>query len=553
MLERVGIFYQAFFPFGAFGPRDWSLSEHKRAFRWLRDLGYTDVAFAALPIHKIEPDQWTMLEEYHLHHSALGMRPPHTHGCLYSEQDEFLCRPEVKAKWDTISDGLRYARDLGLRVGWLVWSNIAGVAFAREHPEYMATGGTDLWLEGLTLCPSHPEVMDYLASFMSEQYERLDFVDQFMVISRDPGGCECPRCQPQTEIISRMFNFHTDLIAEHRPGAAVNFFSWHIHNAEVPAIAANLPRQTVIYEAPRIHANDNPPELYEQRIDLWRKAGFNVESWVEIQENPTALLPSIYPGRIAAISKVTAKHAMTGTWATSTQNPYLIPLHMAIFPKIMRHPDENHETLVADYFRNAYGDDAVEPALTWARLYEQALDAIQSLAIYEAGFIGLFVTFWGHNLLPAKAIEAGVSDDAVAAMNEAKQAAESAYEAAEQFADTIRRYHAQDANIIAASAEFFALRVALRAGKAPVIQALHEGDAKAAVDAWKPLIDLCEQMVAAARNAPNTDVLLHHWRKFETWPDRMRVLAEQFPELAVNKRCAEISPAIIVPLNVRKA
>ena len=62
-MKHIGLYIQESFPFGAFGCRQWSLSEMKRLLRWLKHLGYNSAAFSTLPAHARETDDHNILEK----------------------------------------------------------------------------------------------------------------------------------------------------------------------------------------------------------------------------------------------------------------------------------------------------------------------------------------------------------------------------------------------------------------------------------------------------------------------------------------------------------
>ena len=221
-------------------------------------------------------------------------------------------------------------------------------------------------------------------------------------------------------------------------------------------------------------------------------------------------------------------------WQTSTQNPYLFPLNFWMTPKLWDGESEL-EPLLRKYLAESYGPGCVESGLRYLETMERAWEMVQRETHYQAGFLGLFVMTFPNRMLPEKMMRQGVPEGIRKDLAEAESLAERALKAAEEFSESLHEFHALEANILTVSAEVFYHRVKMRAGKVPVLDALHRGDGKEAVRAWGQVQRACEDMVAAARSAPNTDVLVKHWRRFELLPARMKALAQHLPELAEKK------------------
>ena len=67
--------------------------------------------------------------------------------------------------------------------------------------------------------------------------------------------------------------------------------------------------------------------------------------------------------------------------------------------------------------------------------------------------------------------------------------------------------------LIVAGAEVFLHLVVMRHAKIAVLDALHDGDAERAVAKWAAVEEACRRMVAACRDAPNTQMLAERWRR----------------------------------------
>ncbi len=532
-MDIQGIFIQQMFPFGAFGPRQWSLSEMQRLFGWLKGLGITDLAFGIPPLFRREDDPHTILEHGALYHSGLRELPPFDPGFAYCPTDRYLGTPAGLKNAEFFRDQARLARDLGLRPWQMVNFTLGSPEFLEKHPELAAVHGSEVFLEGAGFCPSRPEALKHLLEFHAGQIQFFDAMEAFLLFPRDPGGCSCKLCTPQTEMMVRTSRQFHAMIRSLRPNAPIAFLSWHIKEKEVPELAEGLPKDLDIFEAPRIHALDAPMEEFINRVKAWQAKGRQVHGWLETQENPTALLPSVYPRRIDSAIRTMKQLKIKNLWQTSVQNPYLFPLHFWITPKLWENRDLGE--LLKEFLAGSYGSESIEPGLRYFDIMEQAWEKVQNEEHYKAGFLGLFVITFPFRMLPEQLIHSGVPSAIRGDLDQATILAKEALTAAERFADHIREFHALDANILAASAEVFYYRVKMRQAKIPVLDALHTGDAGSAVQAWSSVEEACESMVAAAKNAPNTDVLANHWRRLALLPGRLKALAQHLPELADRK------------------
>jgi hypothetical protein len=528
-----GIFIQQSFPFGGFGPRQWSPSEMGRLFRWLKHLKYTDVAFMPLCIWRREPNEHTLLESGGMYHSGLIAPPPFEPGLAYYPSDRYLVTPEALGKAERLRDSLRLAKKIGLRPWLMVNMTLGSPAFLEDHPELAAVNADEIFMERTGFCPSRPEGLKHLLDFYEQQIRYFDAYEGFILFPRDPGGCFCKLCTPQGRMITRVSNQYYEMIRAIRPKCPISFMSWHVMEHEVEEIADGLPPDVGVFEAPRIHALDAPADEYPRRVRTWHSHGRKVSGWLETQENPTALLPSVYPRRVNDMIRWMKEQRMEDLWQTSAQNPYLFPLHFWMTPKLWE--GRKLDDLLSEFLTESFGSRAVQPGRQYIERTEQAWESVQSLTQYRAGFLGLFVITFPDRMLPEEMMRNGVPAPVRRELAEAVQRANEALAAAEEFADAIREFHALDANIIAASAEVFARRVEMRHAKLDVLDALHAGDAESAFRAWPNVSGACDRMIHAARNAPNTDLLCRNWRRLELLPDRLRMLAQHLNELAEQK------------------
>lgn len=541
----VGVFIHQMFPLGAFGPRQWSLGELRRMFRWLRQLGYTDAIFSPVGIFRAEDEEHTILEAGALFQSGLGEKPPFTPATAYDPADRYLGTPDGLARAERFRDSLRAAKEAGLRPWFNILTTLGAPAFAEDHPELSAIDGCETFYEGIGLCPSKPAALDHLLAFYQRQIEYFDAAHGYVLWMRDPSGCRCGLCTPQPAMMVRLCNAYIQTIRQSRPQAPIAFGAWQINLSEVPELARQLDPSLLIFESPRIHAMDVRLEAFESRVEIWQSQNRRVESWLEVQENPTTLLPSIYPKRVADTVERIKRVGMGRIWVASTMTPYLFPLHLWMAPKLFA-DDRSPADLAAEFLRNTYGEESVPAGLHFLQTAETAFELSQAPSSRETGFLNLFVVTLPNRLLPECAIQTGVAPQARHDMEQADAAAQKALAAAAVFAEQIQQFHPLEANIIAASAEVFAHRIRMRLAKLDVLDALHRGDGDAAVSAWQVVQRACDRMVEAAQDAPNTDVLANHWRRLNLLPARLRALAALLPELADRKRFRSIRQPLLM-------
>ena len=535
MGSRPGIFVQQHFNFGPLGPRDWSLDEMRRLFSWLKDLGYDTLAFPLLTVIREPSGEFNVYEQASLYHSVLGAPGSFAAGSAYGPSDRYLGTPKGLARAELLRDQMRLARQMGFSTSLVLWANIAAPQFAEEHPELAAVASSDIYLEGTALCPSREESLEHLLAFYTEQVRYFDAADGYVLHLRDPGGCTCERCTPQGRMFEKLIGAYHAMIRSQRPDSDIALYAWHMNLPEVAHLAANLPEDITIFETRRIHAMDVSFDDFGQRVNEWKKHGRRLAAWFQIQENPTALFPSVYPRRIQESVKVARELGFDGFWGGATQTPYLFPLHFWLLPQLLESGDDL-ETLLRRFLAESFGQESVEAGLRYLDLTERTWDKAQAESQWRAGLIQLTVNAFAFRLLPEESIVNGVPEETRRDLQAAADLALEAWQAAEAFASSMRRFHAQDANIIVNSAQVLYHRIRMRCNKLPVLDALHAGDGDEAVRRWRDVQEECDRMIAAARNAPNTDILLKHWRRFDLLPKRLETVAQHLPELAERKR-----------------
>jgi hypothetical protein len=288
-----------------------------------------------------------------------------------------------------------------------------------------------------------------------------------------------------------------------------------------------------------------PREQDVARINAWKAEGFYLEGMMAVVENPTAMLPSVYPRRIDRALKFSREMDLKGLFVGSTLNPYLFPMHWWLLPKLWRE-EASVDDLVRRYFRESFGSASVEPGLVWADAMERALDLAQAPSQREAGFQKMLVINFAARMLPEKCMRDGVPESFRRDSAEAVRCARAALVAAEQLGDAMREFHALDANTIVVGTEVFTHYLEMRAAKVPVLDAIHEGDAARAVQAFAAVETACREMVECCRNSPNTDILATHWRRLELLPARLAAIKRLLPELA-EKKCFR---SVLMPLEM---
>ena len=533
-MSEPGIFVQQAFPFAAYGPRQWSVDEMRCLFRWLKQMGYGRVYLKTLPIWLHEDDEHTILEMGGLFHSGTGLPPSFAPSMIYCPDDNFLGTPEGLANAERFRGQMQAAREEGLQVWTGLSATLGAPQFAREHPELACVKGTDNFVEGISLCPSKPEALEHVLGFWRRHIEHCGPVEGVLLWMRDAGGCMCRMCQPQDETMARLANQYYDMLQELQPGVTVVFMSWHVAVHEVEKLAARLHPAMHIFEAPRIHAMDVPIEQFVGRIERWKQQGRHVEGWVEIQENPTALLPSVYPKRLERTIARMRQMDLKGLWGTAAMTPYVFPLHHWLMPRLWE-GDRPLDELLREWLTESFSADSVDAGMEYLQTTEAAWESTHGVPFWEAGFLGLFVVSFPDRMLPERCMQEGVSDELRDRIESASQKAQAALAAANKFADCVRLYHTQEANTIGASARVLAHRIEMRRAKLPVLDAIHAGDINAAVSAWSGVEEACRKMVAAAHDAPNTDALAKHWRRLDLLPDRLTTLALHLAELCETK------------------
>jgi len=527
------------FDFGALGAQNWSLSEMKRLLRWYKDLGWNRVVFLAWPVHNNHADGFNVLELTALYGSGIRPRTGFRPGNFYDPDDRYLGSETGLARAERIKTLMSYARGIGLSP-WIQFNTTHGSPqFCEEHPELIAIDTFDFTAEGLSLCTSKPPALEHIIARHARMLRFLDCVDGVYLTFRDGGGCNCALCQPQQKVMAKLATEFFQLIRGIHPRVPVVFVSHHVHHTEVPDLAKSIPAEMWVAEAMRTQSLDVPLEEDVKRVKTWQAEGRHVEGAMAIQENPTALLPSVYPNRIERAVALSHNLGVKGLYVGSTLNPYVFPMHWWLLPRLWRREASVHD-LVKRYFEQSFGPASVEPGMKWATAMEGALDLAQSQSQRDSGFQKMLVINFAARMLPEKCIRDGVPDAFRHDMTEAVRLAREACDAAERLGDSAREFHAMDANAIVAGTEVLTHYFAMRLAKGPVLDALHDGDPPRAVKAFAAVEHACREMVACCRNSPNTDMLARQWRRLETLPERLASLKRLLPELAERKRLRPI-------------
>ena len=534
-VSNVGVLIHEQFPFGALGCRQWTLSEMKRLLRWFGNLGYDQAIFLSISIFNDEEDKYNILEHSSLFGSGIRPRTGFRPGNAYAPRDRYLGTEEGLYRAERLREMMEYCREIGMTPWLEIIATLGTPQFCEEHPELLAAAGFEFSMEAMNLCPSKPAALEHLLHQNEELLRFLEAIGGVHLVFRDGTGCTCSLCQPQTEALSRLATGYYEMITGIYPQLPVSFVSHHIHISEVPDLSAALPVGMWITESMRPQTLDVPEEEDIERVKMWQAQNRRVVAAFAVQENSTALLPTVYPNRVAKVVRLAQGLDLEGIWVGSTLNPYLFPMQFWMLPKLWNEGTSARD-LVEQYFERSFGAESVAPGLQWAEAMEGALNLAQSQSQRDAGFLKIFVINFAARMLPEKCIQNGVPEQFRRDMAEAVRLARNALAAAEEFCDSMREYHALDANTIIAGTEVFMHYLEMRHAKIAVLDALHEGDAEGAVRAFAPVEEACGRMLACCKNAPNTETLAQHWRRLDLLPERLASLKRLLPELADKKR-----------------
>lgn len=544
-MSELAVLLHDHLDFGPFGLQNWSQSEMKRLLRWFKHLGFERALFLAWPYHADEADGFNLLELCGLYVSGIRPRAGFRPGNWYDPSDRYLGAEAGLARAHRMKALMRYARDIGLEPWVQVNATHGSPQFCEEHPELLAVDAFEFTSEGMTLCPSKPAAMEHLLARNAELFKFLDDTAGVYLSFRDGGGCCCTQCTSQSQALNLLATEFFNLIRRIHPKVPVIFLSHHVHVSEVRDIANTLPEGMWVAEVMRTQSIDVPREQEIERIKLWQAAERRVEGGIAVQENQSALLPSIFPNRIDRAIALSHEMKLQGMCVGSPLNPYVFPMHWWLVTKLWRR-EGAVDDLVRRYFAESFGSASVEPGMRWARAMEGALDLAQAQSQRDAGFQKMLVINFAARMLPEKCMQNGVPEQFRRDMNDAVRLAREALAAGEDFCEVMREYHALDANSIIAGTEVFTHYLEMRQAKIPVLDALHDGDAPRAVTAFAKVEQACREMVDCCRNSPNTDMLARHWRRLEVLPEKLGSLKRLLPELAEKKRFR----SVLMPLEM---
>ena len=176
------------------------------------------------------------------------------------------------------------------------------------HPEFQAVGSHDFCQKGLVLCPSHPDVMEHLQNFWGTFIDGQPHVAGFILWGGDPGGSDCAQCRSHGGCLEELVAMYHELIRKKRPKARVPMVSWYMSAEDVERLSESIQKDITVLEPPLIHSIARPIEEHVRRIETWQKKGFDVNSRIEVQENPTYLLPPCYPKRIGSAESIVSEY-----------------------------------------------------------------------------------------------------------------------------------------------------------------------------------------------------------------------------------------------------
>jgi hypothetical protein len=165
---------------------------------------------------------------------------------LRSSADPTSDNPATKARVAMYQKLCDYAHGKGIEF-WLGWSiNAVPPGFAKQHRDWLATGGSDLGGEGCLLCPSLPEARKALLDLTREQAALYPKCDGFFMGGIDLGGCQCERCKPWWKTTCGLFKEHADAIKSVAPKARTAFCVWGYGAAEARQMIPLMPKDAVL-------------------------------------------------------------------------------------------------------------------------------------------------------------------------------------------------------------------------------------------------------------------------------------------------------------------
>lgn len=533
----VGIYLQATFPLPGWYLRDMGVAGWKAHLDWAKATGFNACMFSPHVQFRLDDPQWSLPERRRLYHGLLAPRPPFGPGDIYYEKDPLMCSAETQRHVAVRQETARYSRHIGMHTVVGLKMNIASPTFAREHPHLQAVTPDDFVNEGLPLCPSKPNAVDHILDLWGSVVDTYPEVDGFALWGRDSGGCECEACQAKDNMFLEMVEMFYRMIKGKNPNSIVYLVSWGYEAHEIPPLARGLPKDIVAMEPPGLHyPGRRAKEEHVERIRSWVDSGIKVQSWVETQENPTYLLPAVYPKRVADILECERDAGVDGMWATSTMNAFVFALNHYVFAQMAGDPGKSGKEATRDCLVGTFGNEALVSGTVWVEALEDVWTRLYD-STQRASFGIPLHTVFPASLFPVPLMNEPAPDQLIEDIDVTVKSAERAVEAVEAMAETgAWRHHPLDTNVAVVSTKLICLRVKFRQAKLPFLDAIRRGEVEEATQAFEDVTRLAQDMVDTAASAPNTYFLITHWTKLGLWPERLEAVRDHIPTLAYMKR-----------------
>ncbi len=533
--KTVGIFLHSMFSFPGWGQREMGYAGWKCLIDWARAEGFNTSTLFLLPQRRSEDPAWTYPERRRLYHSLLAPRPQFDPGDIYFPDDPLMSTPEARRNHEIHQEIVRYAAQAGLQPFVGVMMTLGAPTFAADHPEYQAIHASDFCEEGLALSPMYPEAVDHLLKLWSTVVDAYPEAPGFYLWHSDPGVGDAVECLKSPEKFVEFIRLFYDMIRKKRPDAAIMLSGWGLEDEIIPLAAGLLPKDIIITEPPKIHCMVRSEEKHLNRVTLWRNAGFRVQQWTEIQENPTVMLPAAYPKRIERTIRTAQQAGVRDFWAASSFYTFVFTLNHHLVSELARFPEKNADEITRGFLDSFFGPAALPHALDYVRHLEEVWTLFYSPSQSQAGFNWPWHMVFAAGLFPHKLMKNPIPSQVTADIDATVLAAQKALAAAQQMAPKTWAHRPIETNIARVSSELLLHRARFRKAKLPVLDAIRTGDLKSAVERFRELTHLSGLMIETAASAPNTHLLNTHWAKLHLLPEKLDAVKVHLPELVQRK------------------
>ena len=535
----IGIYLHSIFRLPGWGHVDMGLAGWKASIDWARALGYNRCVAAAMPGWRAEQADWTYVESRRMHHGLLAPSPECVPGLVVWGGDPRLDTPQAHRNAEILREALVYARRASLQPCLQLPISLGAPTFAEEHPELRAVHSGDFCQEPFALCPSRPDALEHLLELWGAVIDAHPEVDSFLLWPRDPGGCECPRCRGKGGLLHHVEQF-CELVRSRRPDAELTLASWWLDSDEISGLAASLPPGAQVTACPLIHSLVRSEEEYLHQVRCWVDAGVRVHSWLEVQENPTIMLPSCYPRRIERAMRISRAAGVGDFVAASAFYTHTFALNFHVVAALARDPGLSAEQVTGQFLADSFGSAAVPAAMKYVEAMEEVWTRLYARSQHTAGFNWPWHMVFAGGLFPAKLLREQIDIQVGRDVDAAVVAAEAAVAAAEEMAGITWRTHSLMTNVLLISAKLLALRARFRQAKLPVLEAIRTGDEAAAIERFEPLMRLAREMTETAACAPNTQILNTHWCKLSLLPQRLSAVRAHLRELVQDESIRQV-------------